>query len=336
VAFQVAWLDGPGGPPGIEDAELAPVGATIARWPGGTDEDLRRFVGQADAILCDATPITADLLDRAPRVQIVSEYGIGYDNIDVGAASQRGIWVANVPGFCAPEVADHTLALLLAANRSLLPLDRSIRRGEWDAIGAAGGTQRLGGQTLGLVGFGAIGRSVARRARAFGMRVLAHSPHVTPELAREHGAEAASFEDVLRLSDYVSLHLPGGPATRHLIDSAALARMKPTAWLINTSRGSVVDESALLDALGAGRLGGAALDVRQTEGPSADDPYCPLPNVILTPHAGYYSQQSLIELRRRAARNVAAVLTGSVPNDPVNPNIVPRRERIEGDRQVWV
>lgn len=336
VVWKVAWLDGPGGPAGIEEAELEPIGATMSRWSGGNGEELAAFVADADAILCDGTPMTADLLDRAPKIRIIAEYGIGYDNIDVGAASQRGIWVANVPGFCADEVADHTLALLLAANRQLIPLDRSTRQGAWDTIGVAPGMQRLRGQTLGLIGFGAIGRGVARRAGGFGLRVLAFSSHLTPDLARIHGAEAASFEEVLRQSDYVSLHLPGGEATFHLIDARALAQMKPTAWLLNTSRGSIVDEEALLAALQAGRLGGAALDVRQREGPSPDDPFPLLPNVILTPHAGYYSEQSLIELRRRAAQNVAAVLAGGPPNHPVNPYLVPRKDRTDGDRQVWV
>lgn len=329
VTYKVAWLDGPGGPEGIEDVELAMIGATIARL--GEDSSPGELLADADAILCDASPIGADLLDQAPRVQIISEYGIGYDNIDVGAASQRGIWVSNVPGFCAAEVADHAVAMILAANRRLVPLDRSVRAGRWDGIGVAGDVQRLGSQTVGLVGFGAIGRGVARRLAGFGARVLAWSPHLTEDLARSHGVERAAFDDILSRSDYLSLHVPAGSATRGMIDTRALGRMKPGAWLINTARGSLVDEDALLESLRSGRLGGAALDVRRHEGPDSSDPFWALENVLLTPHHAYYSRQSLVELRRRAARNVAAVLSGGAPNDPVNPNVVPRHARLAAE-----
>ncbi len=322
MGFRVVILDGPSGPAGVEEAELTPVGAEVVRARPG--DDAFALVAEADAIICDASPIGADLLDRAPRLRIVSEYGIGYDNIDVAAASARGIWVANVPGFCVEEVANHAMALILAANRRLIALDQSVRDGRWDPVGVAAGVERLSSQALGLVGFGQIGRRVARRAVAFGLRVLVFSPHTTPDLAREHGAERVELFDLFARSDYVSLHLPATPATRGLVDAAALARFKPTAWLINTARGSIVDESALLEALRGGRLAGAALDVRRSEPPPPDDPFRDLPNVILTPHAAFYSERSLLELRQRAARNVAAVLAGRPPNDPVNPATTPR------------
>jgi D-3-phosphoglycerate dehydrogenase len=330
-------LDGPVGPGDIEERELSRVGAVLNRLPSTGTNDLAAFVQDADAILCDTTPINADLLDRAPRVQIISEYGIGFDNIDVGAASQRGIWVANVPGFCVEEVADHTLALILAASRQIIPLDRSVRDGRWDAIGVARGATRLSSQTLGLIGFGQIARLVARRARGFGLKVLAYSRSLTVEEGRQHGIERAELAELLARSDYVSLHLPASAQTRGLIDDAALARLKPTAWLINTARGSLVDEAALSRALREGRLAGAALDVREREPARLDDPFRDLPNVILTPHAAYYSVQSLEELRRRAAANVAAVLAGGPPNDPVNPYLKPRFGRdARSGPDVWV
>jgi D-3-phosphoglycerate dehydrogenase len=195
----------------------------------------------------------------------------------------------------------------------------------------------LATKTLGLVGFGAIGQRVARRARAFGLTVLATSPHLTDALAEDHGVQRADLPALLSRSDFVSLHLPAGPATRHLIDGAALARMQPTAWLINTARGSLVDEPALARALRNGQLAGAALDVRATEPPTAPDPLADCPNLILTPHAAYYSTASLVELRQRAARNVAAVLTGDPPPNPINPYLVPRAERRRaGDGGLWV
>ncbi len=336
MAYRVVILDGPGGPANLEEEELRGVGAQVIRAASSAPAETLALVADADAILCDVTPITAELLDHAPRVQVIAEYGIGYDNIDVAAASQRGIWVTNVPGFCVEEVADHAMALVLAAGRRLLALDRSVRAGGWDAIGVGAGVDRLSNQTLGLIGFGQIGRRVARRALGFGLHVLAYSPHLTPEVAREHGVEFSDLPALLARSDYVSLHLPGGPATRHLIDAAALARCKPGAWLINTARGSIVDETALLAALRSGHLGGAALDVRAAEPAPSSDPFRDLPNVILTPHAAFYSAQSLRELRQRAARNVAAVLAGSLPDDPVNPNLRPRHDRGSTGPEVWV
>ena len=324
MSYRVVILDGPSGPEGIEEAELSDVGAEVVRAVDGSAAEVAGLLADADAILCDASPVDGVLLDRAPRVRVVSEYGIGYDNVDVAAASARGIWVANVPGFCVEEVADHTMALILAANRRIVALDRSVREGRWDPIGVAAGAQRMSEQTLGLVGFGQIGRRVARRALGFGMRVLAYSPRTTSELARQHGAERAELLDVFAQSDYVSLHVPASPDTFNLIDAAALAHFKPTTWLINTGRGRLVDEAALLDALRSKRIAGAALDVRRSEPAPADDPLADLPNVILTPHAAFFSERSLVELRQRAARNVAAVLRGGSPVDPVNLGITPR------------
>ncbi|HUX88647.1 MAG TPA: C-terminal binding protein, partial [Chloroflexota bacterium] len=304
MPVNVLVLDGPPAPFDLEERILAEAGARLVHLTANTPPDERdRLLAEADAILCDSYRVTAEIMERAPRLRIVSEYGIGYDNIDVEAASARGIWVTNVPGFCAPEVADHTMALLLAASRRLLALDRSVRVGEWRPEAVAAGAPRLSDQCLGLIGFGAIARGVARRATGFGLRVLVYSPHTSIELARSFGAERVELAELLAASDYVSLHLPASSETRGLVDAALLARCKPTAWLINTARGSIVDEPALFDALRTGRLAGAALDVRQTEPAPANDPFRDLPNVILTPHAAYFSERSIVELRERAARN---------------------------------
>ncbi|MGH2459749.1 MAG: C-terminal binding protein [Chloroflexota bacterium] len=318
MSYKVVVFDGPTGREPIEESELAKVGAEVRRAVDNTPEERLALVADADGILCDATPVDASLIAHAPKLRVVGEYGIGYDNIDVPAATARRVWVANVPGFCAEEVADYAMAVVLAANRRLFAYDRSLREGRWDPLGVGAGAARLSAQTLGVIGFGNIGRRVARRAAAFGMRVLVHSPRTTPELAREHGAERVDLPTLYARSDYVSLHLPATAATRGMIDADALAQMKPTAWLINAARGSVVDEAALLDALRQNRLAGAALDVRSSEPPIEPDPFRELPNVILTPHASYFSEHSLRELRERAARNVAAVLEGRRPANPVN------------------
>ncbi len=319
MSHNVLFLDGPPEPLNLEEQILAEVEAHLVRLPVGADEVQRdRLLADADAILCDRYPVTAELIGRALRLRAVSVYGIGYDNVDVPAASARGIWVTNVPGFCTEEVADHTMAMLLAASRRLIALDRSIREGHWAPEAVAAGAPRLSDQTLGLIGFGGIGRAVARRAVGFGLTVLVYSPRTTPEIAHAFGAERVELPELLARSDYVSLHLPATPATRGLINAAALAYCKPTAWLINTARGAIVDEAALLHALRTGRLAGAALDVRQAEPSPANDPFRDLPNVILTPHAAYFSERSIQELRERTARNVARVLKGERPDSPVN------------------
>ena len=283
-----------------------------------TEDEVIATAAGCAAILCDASPITRRVLTALPDLRVVSEYGIGVDNIDIEAATSLGVWVANVPGFCTEEVANHTFTLLLAAARRLLDYDRAARTPGWRLDPTTLGITRLSTQTLGLVGFGRIARAVAARAAAFGLRVLAWSPSLTREAARAAGAERSELDTLIEESDYLALHVPATPQTRGLIDSRRLAMMKPTAWLINTGRGALVDEDALADAIESGRLAGAALDVRRLEPPTTPDRLATLPNVILTPHRAYYSRQSLLDLQVSAARNVVAALTGTGPNTPVN------------------
>jgi D-3-phosphoglycerate dehydrogenase / 2-oxoglutarate reductase len=317
ATYRVAIADNTFAPIDPERAELEPLGCEIVFAQCATEDDVIDLARDADAIICDAAPVTARVLAETPRVKVVSEYGIGYDNIDVEAATARGIWVTNVPGFCTSEVADHTIAMLLAVSRRLLVLDAAVREGKWGA-GVAGPMRRLGTQTLGLVGFGRIARSVATRAQSLGMRVLCWSPSVTPAAAEAIGATRVELDEIFRQSDYVSLHVPATPSTRRLVDARRLGLLKPSACLINTGRGSLVDEPALIDALRAGRLEGAALDVYDPEPPRPDNPLFELGNVILTPHAAFYSEESLAELQVSAARNVAAALRGERPPTPVN------------------
>ena len=317
ATFRVAITDNTFAPIDPERAILEPLGCEVVFRQCATEDDVIALARDADAIICDASPITARVIASAPRLKVISEYGIGYDNIDVDAATARGIWVANVPGFCTNEVADHTIGLLLALSRRILALDAATRAGRWGA-GLAGPMRRLSTQTLGLVGFGRIARAVATRARALGMRVLCWSPNTTPAIAAELGATRAELDDLFRQADVVSLHVPATPTTRRLVDARRLGLMKPSAYLINTGRGSLIDESALIDALTSGRIAGAALDVYDPEPPAANSPLFSLSNVVLTPHAAFYSEESLAELQASAARNVAAVLEGGRPETPVN------------------
>jgi D-3-phosphoglycerate dehydrogenase len=322
--FTVAITDHAFAPIDLEPRLFAAVDAEV-RFAGETlSEEGVIALGQGcDAILCDAAPISRRVLEALPAVKVVSEYGIGVDNIDVAAATELGVWVANVPGFCAEEVSDHAIALVLALARRVTRLDRVVRRGGWGAT-SAGEMRRLNRQTFGAVGFGRIGQLAAGKARALGMRVLAHSPRSAPARAAALGAEAVPLDRVLRESDYVCLFLPATPETRGLIDAGALAQMKPTAHLVNVGRGSLVDEPALVEALRGGRIAGAALDVFAAEPPDPSSPLLTFENVILTPHAAFYSQESLEDLQTAAAGNAIAALTEGRPNTPLNPEVAGR------------
>jgi D-3-phosphoglycerate dehydrogenase len=284
--------------------------------PGITTEDrVIEMARNADAILVVRANMSARVLDALPRLRVIGRYGIGVDNIDLDAADARGIAVVNAPGFCAREVADHTMALLLACSRKVEPLHAALMRGDWGR-NIASPMHALYTRTLGLVGFGQIGREVAKRAQAFGITVLAHDPLQDAAAIRVHGAEPAALDDLLARSDFVSLHLPLLPTTKHLVGAKALAAMKPTAFVINTSRGPLIDEAALAGALAARRIAGAALDVFEVEPLPADSPLRKLPGVLLTPHVGGLSDEGQVVLRRMVAGAMADVLAGRWPTGP--------------------
>ena len=262
------------------------------------------------------------LLQSLPNCRLVVRYGVGYDNVDLKAASERGVTVCNTPSYCIDEVADHTLALLLAFARKVLPLADGVRNGGWRAgersFPPPTSLQRLRGKTLGLVGFGNIGRAVAARVLVFGLRVLVHDPKVNAGEAKGLGMEKTDLELLLRTSDYVSLHVPLIPATHHLMNAERLGLMKPSAYLLNASRGPVVDEGALIDALQQGKLAGAALDVLEQEPPAPDNPLLTMENVIITPHYGAASDVSIEDQHREVIASVTAFLAGQTPPYAVN------------------
>jgi D-3-phosphoglycerate dehydrogenase len=246
----------------------------------------------------------------------VARYGVGLDNIDVDAASNLGIVVSNVPDYCIDEVSDHALALMLALRRRLVEFAAQTRGGGWNNQ-EFGTPHRMRGQTLGLVGYGRIARLVAKKAAAFGMSVTAYTPRLGVDDADEV-RPAGSLEDLLRQSDIVSLHAPLTPSTRHMIGSSELAQMRPEAILVNTARGALVDEEALYSALVNGALGGAGLDVMDEEPPPPDHPLRRAPRVLMTPHAAFYSTESVHDLQEKAATNVANMLSGVIPTNTVN------------------
>lgn len=302
----------------IEREVLADAGAVLVVAETGEPNELVALAQDADAILTNWKRVPEQALDAASRCLLVSRYGVGVDNIPVDHATELGILVANVPAFCLEEVSDHAMALLLACARRVVKFARATQNGDWSLAGARG-LPRLAEQTIGLIGYGNTARAVVPKARGFGMRVLAYTPRAKPEVG-----EVELTNDLDRLlseSDYVSLHLPATAETDAFIGARELRLMKPTAYLINTSRGALVDEVALHDALEARSIAGAALDVLRQEPPSGDHPLLALDNVIVTPHSAFYSETSIAELQTKAALNVAAVLTGSLPDTVVNPAV---------------
>jgi D-3-phosphoglycerate dehydrogenase len=277
-----------------------------------------------------------ELLDAAPRCRMVSRYGIGLDSIPVDHATALGMVVTNVPDFCLDEVSDHAMALLLAAARGVVRFSAETSSGAWNPAGG-GMLPRLRGQTLGIVGYGNIGRRLAPKARTFGLEVLVHSRTTTAGRLDDGITAVGSLEDLLRGADYVSLHCPATPETRGMIGERALRAMRPHAWLINTSRGALIDDGALLHALDEGWIAGAALDVLATEPAPPDHPLLRHPRTIVTPHVAFASTGSVEELRRRAAEHVACLLRGETPPHIVNPAVLSRPgrhglgERLHGD-----
>jgi D-3-phosphoglycerate dehydrogenase len=318
----------------IEREILSRVGAELVVAQSGDEDELIELSRDVDAILTNWKRVPEAAVRDAPRCLVIGRYGVGVDNIPVTLATELGIVVANVPDFCVNEVADHAMGLLLACARRLVTFTSETRSGVW-SLDHAPGLPRLAEQTLGVVGFGRIARALVPRARGFGLRVVVYTPRLAPagvargELAAEVEV-ASSLDDLLAAADYVSLHVPATPETAGLIGEHELRRMKPSAYLINTSRGALIDEDALAGALREREIAGAALDVLSREPPPADLPLLGAPNLIVTPHAAFYSDASIHEVQTRAATNVATVLTGDVPEHVINPEVLSRRRRPDG------
>ena len=298
---------------------LADAGIELTVGACSTEDEAIALGRDADAAINQHLPITARVLDGWPRCRGVVHFGKGVDNIDVAAATERGIWVTNVRDANWDEVSNHVLALLLGWARGLVAFDHHVRAGGWSHRLAVP-RHRLKGQVLGIVGFGDIARVLAAKAQGLGLDVLAHSRH--PDAAG--GVTFVGLGELLRRADYVSLHVPLTASTAKMIGEKEIALMKPSAFLINTSRGGVIDQQALVAALRARRIAGAGLDVTDPEPPAADDPLLALDNVILTPHVAWYSEESREDVTISAAQEVVRILRDQRPLSPVN-DVVPRR-----------
>lgn len=299
---------------------LKPVGAELVLAPRDclTEDEVIAVAGDADAILVREAPMGERVINSLQRCKAIVRYGVGVDNIHLARAKQRKIYVANVPGYGTEEVSDHAVALLLACVRNLLVRDTNLRLGKFE-LDIRDTMFRTTGKVLGLVGYGQIGRALHRKWRGFlPKRVLVFDPLVPAETVRENGGEKTELDTLFAHSDYISLHAPLTPQTRHLINEDALQKMKPTAILVNTSRGELIDEKALIKALSENQILAAGLDVFEREPLPSGHPFLSLPNVVLTGHVGWYSKDAVKELQTRGAQEVLRVLSGEPPQCWVN------------------
>jgi len=313
-----AWPDAE-----IEHSVLQAVDAELIEAAATDETTLADLATDVDAIATNWARVTDRVIRSAKRCRIVARLGIGIDNIAVSTATELGVPVTNCPDYCVSEVSDHALGLLLASARRIGFFHGRTKRGEYN-LGAATLMRRLSGQTVGLVGLGRIAVALVPKLRAIGFHVLAYTPS-----ASDHGTGCTmvSLNQVLQQSDYVSLHAPLSPQTHHLLNAERLALMKPTAFLINTSRGGLIDPTALWDAIQTNRLAGAALDVFEPEPPDLNQPLYQDERVIVTPHAAFVSAESLAQLRRQAMEQIVQALRGETPHNVVNPDSIRTRRR---------
>jgi len=309
-----------------ERESLDPIGAEIVVVPNPGDSTFREASADADALMMGAgMNATPELIAGLRQCKVIINGGVGVDRIDIEAATEASIPVVNVPDVWLNEVADHAMMLLLASIRKLVYANNVTGSGGWaEVYEKLRPVPRIQGKTLGLIAFGNIARNVAKRAQAFGLRVIAFDPLVGADVMQRLGVEKRELDDLLKESDFVSAHAPHNRHTHHLMSEAQFALMKPTAIFVNTGRGRVVDEPALIEALQEGRIAAAALDVTEVEPAAKDNPLRTMENVILTPHTAYYSDEAYVESRRRVGQEIAAIFSGRRPRNCVNPSVLER------------
>jgi D-3-phosphoglycerate dehydrogenase len=307
----------------IERAILEAVGAEVVALQAKSEDDLIEVARDCAAIMNQYARVGARTIGAMENCKVIARYGVGVDIVDVAAAADKGILVTNVRDYCTEEVADHAISLWLALARGLFPYDRATHQGIWRWQSAAP-LHRLRGQTVGIVSFGKIGQAIAARALGFGVSIVVCDPYLAPGVAEAHGARQVDKAELLRIADVVMMQVPMTAETRHFLSEAEFRAMKPTALVINTGRGPTIDNRALHRALTEGWIAGAGLDDPEEEPAKrggwdpADNPIFSLPNVIVTPHSAYYSEESIRAARETAASEVARVLTGQPPRNPVN------------------
>jgi D-3-phosphoglycerate dehydrogenase len=317
----------------VERSMLAEFGADMAVTDALDEDGLMAATRDADALLVNRAPITRRVIENLSRCQVIVRKGVGYDVVDVDAATERGIIVCTLPDIWTDEVANQALALLMACNRRILPLNHSLRNGGWRSYDQVHIGQ-LRDETLGIVGYGRIGSALARRAVPLGMEIIAYDPYLAQLPARETGVHLVdALDKLVERSDFVSLHCPLTPETYHLLGEAEFRRMKPTAHVVNTARGPIIDQAALTRALQEGWIAGAGLDVFEQEPPSREDPLLEMENVVLSPHNGFYSDSSVARMHVRAAEEVIQALSGQWPRGLLNKELRSRLQRTEAPSQ---
>lgn len=316
--YQVVITDCDHGSIREEKEEFDRMGAELILAQVREEEELIRVGKEADGLINQYALLTRRVFENLPKCKVVARYGVGVDSIDLRAATDLGIIIANVPDYCIDEVASHAVAMMLTLTRKTAFFDRKVKSSQWD-FRQGTPIHRIQGKTLGLIGCGKIGFEVAKRISAFGVKVMAFDPYIQRTGEK---IELTDLETVLRKSDFISIHCPLNDSTQHLIGEQEFKKMERKPLLINTSRGPIVNEKALIQALEEGRISGAGLDVLETEPPDSKNPMLKMENVIFSPHVGFYSEESISELKRRTARNVSDVLRGRWPGSVVNQEVM--------------
>lgn len=316
--YQVVITDCDHGSIEEETEELRRIGAELVLAQVREEEEIIQTCKEADGLIIQYAPLTRRVIEALPHCKVISRYGVGVDSVDLKAATDFGIIVANVPDYCMDEVSNQTIAMLLSLVRKTAFFDKKVKENQWDfRLGMP--IHRLQGKTLGLIGCGRIGLEVAKKISAFGVKIIAFDPYLQKV---GEGIELTDLDTLLKKSDFISIHCPLNETTRHLIGENEFKKMERKPILINTSRGAIIDEKALIHALEKGLVSGAGLDVLENEPPDTKNPLLKMENVILSPHVGFYSEESIRELKRRTAENVSAVLTGSWPKSIVNREVI--------------
>jgi D-3-phosphoglycerate dehydrogenase len=298
-------------------AALAKLNPTFRMSKSVNADDILAVARDADAILVTYAKLTREILTQLTKCRAIGRFGLGVDNIDLPAAKEKGILVNYVPDYCIREVSDHAMALLLALIRKIPLSNKLVQSGHWE-MPAVVPIRRIEGTVLGLVGFGNIPRLVARKAKAFGIKVIAFDPFANPEIFKAANVESVSFDRLIETADYVSVHAPLMPNTRGMMNAQVFAKMKKGAYLVNTARGPLIDEAALIAALNSGHLGGAGFDVVANEPLAKDSPLLGRDNVIISPHTAFYSIEALDELQSKCATDLARVLSGEKAVYPIS------------------
>ena len=305
--------------PNLDPAKqvLSELNADVKLAEAPTPEAILAVARDADGLLVTYAKVPATIIEQLTRCKIIARFGIGVDNVDIDAATRAGILVTNVPDYCVDEVSDHALALLLALVRKIPFANQRAQAGKWE-MPAVVPIHRLRGRVLGLVGFGKIPQALTTKAQALGLQVQTADPYITAEATAKFSVKLVSLPELLKTSDYISIHAPLTPETNKMFNAEAFRQIKRGAFVVNTARGPLVDESALIEALDSGQLAGAALDVLPQEPLASNSPLLGRDNLILTPHIAFYSEESNVELQTKAAQQVALVLSGKDARYPIN------------------